>query len=83
MPYATISDRIAGRTVRRESRANGLKLTELEEEVVIQRTLELDARGFAPRLASVEDIANYIRKSRGGSASERTGLNDSYNDDQS
>jgi hypothetical protein len=66
VPYATLSDRIAGRTTRRESRANGLKLTEVEEEVIVQRILDMDTRGFAPRLAGVEDMANFILKSRGG-----------------
>ena len=64
--YATLSDRMAGRTSRRELQANCYKLTELEEEVVIRHILELDTRGFAPRLAGVEDIANYILESRGG-----------------
>jgi hypothetical protein len=41
-------------------------LTELEEEVILRNILELDTRGFAPRLAGVEDIANYILESRGG-----------------
>ena len=57
---------MAGRTSRRELQANCYKLTELEEEVVIRHILELDTRGFAPRLAGVEDIANYILESRGG-----------------
>jgi hypothetical protein len=42
------------------------KLTELEEEIIIQNILDMDTRGFAPRLASVEDIANYILESQGG-----------------
>jgi hypothetical protein len=42
------------------------KLTELEEEVILRNILELDIRGFAPRLAGVEDMANYILESRGG-----------------
>jgi hypothetical protein len=42
------------------------KLTELEEEVILRNILELDTRGFAPRLAGVEDMANYILESRGG-----------------
>jgi hypothetical protein len=42
------------------------KLTELEEEVILRNILELDTRGFAPRLASVEDMANYILESQGG-----------------
>ncbi|KFY92481.1 hypothetical protein V500_04176 [Pseudogymnoascus sp. VKM F-4518 (FW-2643)] len=66
VPYSTLSDRMAGRTHRRETKANCLKLTELEEEVIIRHILKLDARGFAPQLASVEDMANYILESRRG-----------------
>jgi hypothetical protein len=42
------------------------KLTELEEEVILRNILKLDTRGFAPRLAGVEDIANYILESQEG-----------------
>jgi len=40
-------------------------LTELEEEVLVQHILNIDERGFAPRLAGVEDMANYILESHG------------------
>ena len=40
-------------------------LTELEEKVLVQHIINMDIRGFAPRLAGVEDMANYILKSRG------------------
>ena len=63
---STLSDRIAGRTYRPETKANSLKLTELEEEVILRNILDMDSRGFAPRLASVEDMANFILESRGG-----------------
>jgi hypothetical protein len=64
--YSTLTDRINGRTPRQELRPLMQKLTELEEEVILRNILELDARGFAPRLAGVEDMANYILESRGG-----------------
>ena len=41
-------------------------MTELEEEVIIRNILDIDSRGFTPRLASVEDIANFILELRGG-----------------
>jgi hypothetical protein len=44
-------------------RLGAFKLTELEEEVIIQNILDIDIRGFAPRLAGIEDIANYILES--------------------
>jgi predicted XRE-type DNA-binding protein len=65
VPLSTLSDRMAGRTPRPETKANRQKLSKLEEEVIIRYILDLDSRGFAPRLASVEDIANLLLKSRG------------------
>jgi hypothetical protein len=64
--YSILSDRIAGRTSRHEIRANSLKLTKLEEEVIIRNILDIDTRGFAPRPSSIEDIVNYILESQGG-----------------
>ncbi|APA09832.1 hypothetical protein SS1G_05945 [Sclerotinia sclerotiorum 1980 UF-70] len=39
-------------------------MTDLEEEVLIQYIIDMDERGFAPKLSSVEDMANYILESR-------------------
>jgi hypothetical protein len=66
VPRTTLLDRMAGRTPRNETRPGTTKLSSLEEEVLIYNILDLDSRGFAPRLASVEDMANNILKSRGG-----------------
>ena len=66
VPLSTLSDRIAGRTYRPETKANSLKLTELEEKVILRNIRNMDSRGFTPRLASVEDMANFILESRGG-----------------
>jgi hypothetical protein len=51
-------------TARNETRPNRQKLSELEERVIIRYILDLDTRGFTPRLTSVEDIVNYILESR-------------------
>jgi hypothetical protein len=40
------------------------KLTELEEEVIVQHIIDLNSRGFSPQLANVEDIANYLLETR-------------------
>ena len=66
VPYTTLSKRIAGIAPRDKSRPNYSKLLKLEEEVIIRYILNLDSRGFTPRLTSVEDITNYILESRGG-----------------
>jgi hypothetical protein len=64
--YSTLTDRINGRTPIYERRLGASKLTELKEEVIIQNILDINTRRFVPRLASIEDIANYILESRGG-----------------
>jgi hypothetical protein len=66
VPESTLRDRMTGRTPLNERRPAVHKLTKLEEEVIVQKILEMDSRGFAPRLASVEDMANFILESRGG-----------------
>ena len=38
----------------------------MKEKVIIRHILDTDIRESAPRVPSVEDIANYILKSRGG-----------------
>jgi hypothetical protein len=55
-----------GRTPIYEYRPGASKLTEIEEEIIIQNILDMDTRGFAPRLAGIEEIANYILESQGG-----------------
>jgi hypothetical protein len=64
----------------RERRPANTKLSKLEKEVIVRNILELDSRGFAPRLAGVEDMANFILESRGGNALASSGPIDLYND---
>jgi hypothetical protein len=65
VPESTLRDRMAGRTPRAEARSNCHKLNDIEEDTIVQYILSLDSRGFAPRLAGVEDMANLLLKSRG------------------
>jgi hypothetical protein len=65
VPRTIFRNRITSRTPRDKIRSNCYKLTILEEEVISRNILELDSRGFAPRLASVKDIANFILESKG------------------
>ena len=66
VPFSILNDRMNGRTSLRESRPAITNLTILEEGVIVRNILDMDSRGFAPRLAGIEDMANYILKSRGG-----------------
>lgn len=61
----TLRRRINGQLPLSERRPAMAKLTELEEKVILERVLDLSARGFAPRIAGVEDMANFILASQG------------------
>ena len=62
--YRTLTDRAKGITFRPETRPNRHNLTETEEQTIVRYILDLDSRGFAPRLCEVEDMANKILGSR-------------------
>ena len=64
VPEASIRHRRAGRPARRDLPANSRKLTDLEEETIVQYVIELDARAFPPRLRGVEDMANQLLRLR-------------------
>ena len=56
-----------GKRARDDIRSNKCRLTELEEKTLIRYILDLDSRGFTPRLHDVEDMANVITASRDAS----------------
>ena len=62
----TLSYRAQGRSFRAEATPNYHKLTATEEQTVIQYILDLDSRGFAPRLCEVADMADKLLGVRGG-----------------
>jgi hypothetical protein len=66
MPRVTLARRLEGIRGRRDCTANSKKLTVNEEEVIIRHILDLDSRGFSPRLKEVADMANHLLISRGG-----------------
>jgi len=64
--FSIFSNRIAGRIYYTKTKANSLKLTKLEEEVICRNILELDSRRFVPWFTSIENIVNYILELQGG-----------------
>jgi hypothetical protein len=64
VPYTTLYCRRAGRPLQRDTTPNSKKLTQFEEEAIVQYIIELDIRAFPPRLSSVEDIANQLLRIR-------------------
>jgi hypothetical protein len=65
VPKSTLHDRRAGRPARRDCQPNSKKLTQLEEEVIVNYILDLDQRGFAPTYAAVRDMADKLLAARG------------------
>jgi hypothetical protein len=66
IPYSIFCNKINNRTTFLKRRLANIKLIMLEEEVIIRNILDIDSRGFVFRLASIEDITNYILKSQEG-----------------
>ena len=61
---ATLMRRRDGKPARRDTTPNSKKLTQSEEEAIVQYILELDTRSFLLRLRGVEDMANYLLRVR-------------------
>jgi hypothetical protein len=64
--HQRLSDRLRGITNRHKTRPGVQKLTAGEEQTVVRYILDLEARGFAPRLCEVADIADQLLAARGG-----------------
>ena len=72
----TLRARMNGRSARQDLQPNSTRLTKLEEEAMVWHVLDLDLRGFSPRLADVEDIANLLLADRNtGRVGKRWALN--------
>ncbi|KAJ5273619.1 hypothetical protein N7478_008744 [Penicillium angulare] len=75
VPRTTLRDRLHGHQNRRETRANGHKLTEIEEESLQKWILSMDNRGAAPRPTTVREMANLLLSARGSTPVQTVGEN--------
>jgi hypothetical protein len=73
--YTTLHARANGRISRGDTRANGHKLTQLEEDSLTQWILSMDSRGASPRPATVGEMANILLAARGSQPSPTVGQN--------
>jgi hypothetical protein len=60
IPRTTLQDRINGIGYKVETRANGHKLSQNDEESLVKWILDLDKRGLPPRPSMVRDMANIL-----------------------
>ena len=65
MPESTLRNRAHSIQSRVDSRPNGHKLTQLEEDSLTKWILSMDACGAAPRQATVQEMANILLAARG------------------
>ena len=65
VPESTLPTRLRGITFRAETRANGHKLTQIEEESLQKWILFIDSRGSAPRPSTMREMANLLLEKRG------------------
>jgi hypothetical protein len=67
IPESSLRDRRTGKQSRCQIAANLRKLTDLEEKVLLERVLDLDVRGFQPRLSDIREMADRLREARDAS----------------
>jgi hypothetical protein len=65
IPYTLLTRRYHGITHRLETRNARYKLIVTKEQTIIQYILDLNSRGFAPRLYEVVDIVDKVLGIRG------------------
>ena len=66
VPHSTLTRRYNGIPFRPNTRPNSHKLTATEEQTIVRYILDLDSRGFTPRLCEVADMADKLLAVRGG-----------------
>lgn len=64
VPRTTLRDRLKGITPKPERRNAAHNLTSTEEETLIRYVLDLDSRGFPPRIDDVKDMADLLLTTR-------------------
>jgi hypothetical protein len=65
VPESTLRSRRAGVQYRRDWKPKSMRLKPTEEEVIVQMVLDLDARGFSPRITDVKAMADALLAERG------------------
>jgi hypothetical protein len=64
VPDTTLRRPVRGGIAKLDTRNGRHQLTLTEEQTLVQYILDLDSRGFPPRIDNVRDMANLLRKAR-------------------
>ena len=75
VPESTLRTRLAGIKPRLETRANGHKLTEIEEKSLIKQILDADKRGFPIRPEFLRGMAEILLRERLHDSKATLGIN--------
>jgi hypothetical protein len=75
LPRSTLGDRAQGVIARVDTRANSHKLTQLEEDSLVEWIFSMDTRGAAPRRATVREMADILLAARGITPPPTVGIN--------
>ncbi|PHH55055.1 hypothetical protein CFIMG_007569RA00001 [Ceratocystis fimbriata CBS 114723] len=67
VPPSTLYDRYHGKPSRSDIVPKSRKLSDLEEQVIVEYIINLGSRGFPPRLRGVEEMANRLLADRDAS----------------
>jgi hypothetical protein len=75
IPLTTLHSRLHGQTSREDIRPPSHKLTQYEEDSLVEWILSMDSRGAAPRPATVVEMANILLATRGSHPPPTVGVN--------
>ena len=64
--HTTLSRRLKGRVSRRIARQPQQLLSEIQEQLLVQWILDLEAQGHAPSFTAVRDLAGVVSRDSGG-----------------
>lgn len=78
VPESTLRERLAGVKPRSETRANGHKLTAIEEESLVKQLLDADKRGFSIRPEFLRGMAQILLHERTQDPTAVLGVNWAY-----
>jgi hypothetical protein len=74
VPRTSLSHHLRGHVPRVDSYANGHKLTQTEEQTLLNWVLDMDSHGYPPRISAVGNAAKILLEQRVG-ASAKIGIN--------